>query len=136
MSRLPPNEMMITADDVRKTSAPLPRLIHNLFYGLGITHGRYHDHYMEYASETWKDEPKSKIHPKLGANRSAIKERRSATFYLLTVVLAVLKKDLVRITIDLRDRTTGEEMSISSTDTVEDLDRKRQEQESFGVNSL
>ena len=136
MSRLPPNELMISADDVRKTSAPLPRLIHNLFYALGMTHGRYHDYYMEYAAEQWADEPKSKIHPKLGANRSAVKERRSATFYLLTVVMAVLKKDLIRITIDLRDRTTGEEMSISSTDTVEDLDRKRQKQESFGIDSL
>ena len=136
MSRLPPNELIITADDVRKTSKLLPRLIHNLFYGLGITHGRYTDFFMEYATKTWPDDPKSKIHPKLGANRAAVRERRSATYYMLETVLKVLKKDIVRITIEYRDEVTGELGSVSTTDTVEELDAKRHKRESFGVDSL
>lgn len=136
MSRLPPNELLITADDVRKTTKLLPRLIHNLMYSLGITYGRYQDYYMEYAARLWPEEQKSKIHPKLGANRQAVKEKRSATYQLFETEMKILKKDIIRITVEYRDQTTGEIGVVTTTDTVEEMDAKLKSEHSFGIDSL
>lgn len=136
MARLPPSRLMIEADDVRKTKKALPRLLHNIFYLFQITNEKFASLYAPYAKARWPNEPQNKYHPRLGAARGAVQNRDNVTFYMFETNMDVLRKDIVDITVKIRDRDTGEIDEVSVSDTVEKLDAMRNKSEDYGVSSL
>lgn len=133
MARLPPHELMIKAADVKKTTAPIPRLIHIILYALRITNDQFAALYTDFDKPS---EKKSSVHPRLGASRAAMSNKHSATFYMFMNLLGILQYDLEDITVKIRDKNTGDIKEFSYSDTIEKLDDVTEKTHAIGIDSL
>lgn len=127
---------MFDEDEVRATTELLPRLIRVVFYGLSVTNESYLHQYFHYFRSLFPDKTRKEFIQKAAADRKFLLDRRKLTFNMLRNVLAAMGYDVESISIDVRDRLTGDLKTFSTNDTVEKLKEAAERDREVGIQSI
>lgn len=138
MGRVTGTKLMFNEDDVRSVSDPmLPRLIRVIFFGLDITNEGYLARYSRYFREIFTGDKTQKEHSqKAAADRKFLLDPRKLTINMMRSVLLAMGYDIECISVRLRDRLTGEELTFSTDDTVEKLLAQRERLQEIGIEGI
>jgi hypothetical protein len=112
-------KLMFEKEDVTSVLHPLARLMRVLFHKEGITHDDFVNLHTQYYSRESKD-PVSISHDKNNLRRNLEDPIKFTfrTFY--HVIINILFKDVVRISVTVIDRKTGEEKTYHSDDKLDE----------------
>jgi hypothetical protein len=124
-----------TVENIRQTSDPLPRLIRLIFHYFQITNDSFADRYHRFYTHIYGTDRQgvSQINMKKNIDKNAlINGRRNLTIKSFINVLKVFGFDIVEMTVTLKDSTSGELHTFSTTLSAEEIDAvilKKQEEE-------
>jgi hypothetical protein len=108
---------VFTKQDVNHARDPLVRLLRIIFFRCGITHDIFNRRHYDYFQRERLDEKTLTTHRNNLRRRLA--ETDKLTFRAFRFVLTdILRKDIERIRVDLKDRATGELTTYDSTEIV------------------
>lgn len=136
MTRITGNSLMFDEEEVKATTAHLPRLIRVIFYGLGITNEGYLERYRHYFRAMFPDKNKKEFSQKSTADRKFLMERRKLTFNMVQGIMLAMGYDVESVTIKLRDKLSGEIKTFSTEDTVESLKKALEKGNDGSIDSL
>lgn len=136
MSRVSGSALMFDEDEVKSTTELLPRLIRVLFYGLQITNEGYLTQYYHYFRAISPDKTRKEFIQKAAADRKFLLDRRKLTFNMLRNVLSAMGYDVESVSINVRDRLTGDLKTFSTDDTVEKLKEMAERDKEVGIQSI
>lgn len=129
------SRLMFDEEEVRTTTAFLPRLIRVIFYGLGITNETYMARYFRGFTRLYRKKTRKELSQKCSTDRKFIREPK-LTFSLLQNVLTNMEFEIKSVTIELMDVTTGEIRTFSTSDTIAELDAYREKEKKIGIDSI
>lgn len=137
MSRIDGSALMFDEEEVRETTDPgLPRLIRVIFFGLSITNNGYLERYHSWFKDNFRDKNRKEFSQKSTADRKTLLERKKLTYTMLRHVVKAMGYDIESVTVRLKDRISGDSLTFSTDDTVEDLKRVIEESKSIGIQSF
>jgi hypothetical protein len=129
---------MFEEEDVRSVSSPdLPRLVRVIFHGLQITNDGYLKRYAHHNLENNNTNKTQKEHSqKAAADRKFLLDPRKLTINMMRNVLIAMGYDIEAISIRLRDRMSGEELTFSTDDTIDDLKKRLETSQEIGISGI
>lgn len=136
MAKIVGTALMFGPDDIRETTAMLPRLMRIIFYALGITNENYMKRYWDWWREHHPDQTRKEFSQKAAADRGFVGDRRKLTINMATGLLSAMGQEVVTISFTLKDQLTGEVRTFSTDDTVEKIDQQIADDNTIGVSSL
>lgn len=136
MARSANNAPMFDEDEVRSTHELLPRLIRVIFFGLGITNNEYTNYYYNFFRAVFPDKTHKEFIQKAAADRKFLQERHKLTFNMLRNVVQAMGWDVESVSLEIRNRLTGEVRVFSTRDTVEMLKENLEKDQQIGVDSI
>lgn len=136
MPRINGAALFFDEEEVKETTALLPRLIRVFMFGLGITNDGYLERYWRYFRDTNRDKTRKIFSQKATTDRKFLADKTKVTFSLMSHAVEAMGYDIEAVSMRVRDRTTGEVMEFSTDDTAEELKEKRERKNSSGIQSI
>lgn len=136
MARRAGSALMFDEDDVRNTTSFLPRLIRMLFYTKRITNETFIQNYKDFFRNHAHKLSRKAFTQQASSDRGSLLDEHSLTFKKMDSVSRTMGFDIKEVSMVFVDRLTGEELRISTDDTVESLDERYSKPTEFGVTSI
>ena len=136
MSKVTGSSLMFDEEEVKNTYESLPRLVRIIFYGLGITNDAYLDRYSHYFRQAHPDRNRKEFSQKAAADRKFLLDRRKLTFNMMRNVLTAMGFDIVSVSMDVRDKLTGEVKTFSTDDSIDELRERAAKARDDGLGSI
>ena len=124
--------LFFDSEDVRRTTAKLPRLIRIIFYSLGLTNDDFNRLYGRAELMSGIDVDLDKLKANATTYRTTIRDSQKLTYSMMTSVLRSMGYETEAVSIRLRDMVTGQVMTFSTDETVDSIEetiRKKREEE-------
>lgn len=126
MARTNGSSLFFDEQEIHNTPNLIPRLIRILFFRFGITNDDYLDRYERYFRERHPHKTRKELTLEASSNRKALfQDRRKLTFNKFKELTEAMGYDVETVMVSVRDRATGEIITLSTDDTPAKLLKMR-----------